>query len=211
MGAAGELPVDPHQVARLGDLGGEDELVLPEAHLQGGFISAHGAFHQGPRTTSWALLGSGRLAFRSMSSVRRAGSRLPQLAPILTGFPRSMAMRIISAKCSSLCRPRPRVPGLMRNLSRASAIFGYLRRRRCPLKWKSPTRGTSAPSARSLLLISGTAFAASSSFTVRRTISLPARWSSRTWAVVASTSRVGVLVMDCTAMGWAPPMGTRPT
>jgi len=47
LGAAGELPVDPHQVARLGDLGGEDELVLPEAHLQGGFISAHGAFHQG--------------------------------------------------------------------------------------------------------------------------------------------------------------------
>ena len=29
--------------------------------------------------------------------------------------------------------------------------------------------------------------------------------------MVASTSWVGVLVMDCTATGWAPPKGTRPT
>lgn len=47
LGAAGELPVDPHQVARLGDLGGEDELVRPKAHFQGGLVGARRAFHQG--------------------------------------------------------------------------------------------------------------------------------------------------------------------
>jgi hypothetical protein len=59
--------------------------------------------------------------------------------------------------------------------------------------------------------ISGTAAAASSLFTVTRTICEPARASCATCAAVAAASAVSVFVMDCTTTGCPEPMGTPPT
>src|SRR5215470_13441662 len=67
------------------------------------------------------------------------------------------------------------------------------------------------PCARSRSLICGTAAAASSRSTVTRTISEPARASAATWATVAATSPVSVLVIDWTTMGAPPPTITPPT
>jgi hypothetical protein len=44
-----------------------------------------------------------------------------------------------------------------------------------------------------------------------RTISEPARASAATWATVASTSAVSVLVIDWTTIGAPPPTMTDPT
>ena len=54
----------------------------------------------------------------------------------------------------------------------------------------------------SAALISGTA---------TRTISHPAAWKSMIWAMVASTSQVLVLHMDCTVTAASPPTATFPT
>src|SRR6185369_558743 len=72
--------------------------------------------------------------------------------------------------------------------------------------------GTSTPRlSRSLAIISGTAAAASSVFTVTRTSCEPA-WASRaTWIAVASGSAVSVFVIDWTTIGWALPTRTPPT
>jgi hypothetical protein len=59
--------------------------------------------------------------------------------------------------------------------------------------------------------IFGTAAAASASGTATRTISHPAASSAQIWSTVAWTSRVSVLVMDCTGIGAFPPTGTFPT
>src|SRR5271165_6024831 len=67
------------------------------------------------------------------------------------------------------------------------------------------------PSASSAARIRGTAAAAAFSLTVMRTSSEPARASSATCRVVASTSAVSVLVIDCTTIGAAPPIVTWPT
>ena len=56
-----------------------------------------------------------------------------------------------------------------------------------------------------------TAAAASASGTATRTISHPAASSAQICSTVARTSRVSVLVMDCTEMGAGPPTGTLPT
>ena len=47
--------------------------------------------------------------------------------------------------------------------------------------------------------------------TAQRTISQPAEASAAICAVVASTSRVGVSVIDCTTTGAPPPIATPPT
>src|SRR3546814_11601986 len=57
----------------------------------------------------------------------------------------------------------------------------------------------------------GTAAAASGVLTVTRTSSDPARQSSATCFVVAATSAVSVLVIDCTTTGASPPTRTLPT
>src|ERR1700722_8342203 len=56
----------------------------------------------------------------------------------------------------------------------------------------------------------GTAFAASSLFTVTRTISEPARASAATCCTVLSTSAVSVFVIDCTTTGASEPTRTPP-
>ena len=71
--------------------------------------------------------------------------------------------------------------------------------------------GTSQPAARSRRLISGTACAASSTFTVIRTSSEPACASSRHCFTVPSTSAVSVFDMDWTTTGAPPPTVTLPT
>src|SRR5260221_7540312 len=71
--------------------------------------------------------------------------------------------------------------------------------------------GTLQPAASNRFLISGTAAAASGTFTVQRTISEPASASSRVCFKVDSTSAVSVLVMDCTTTGAPPPTRTCPT
>ena len=47
--------------------------------------------------------------------------------------------------------------------------------------------------------------------TETRTISAPTRSKDLICATVASTSVVRVFVMDCTAIGASPPIGTLPT
>ncbi len=71
--------------------------------------------------------------------------------------------------------------------------------------------GTLHPASSRRFLISGTAAAASGTFTVQRTSSLPASASSSVCCSVVFTSAVSVLVMDCTTMGAPPPTMMRPT
>src|SRR3954469_1252476 len=70
--------------------------------------------------------------------------------------------------------------------------------------------GTFTPKLRSVSTMRGTAWAASSVFTVTRTSSEPARARSIIWFTVAAESAVSVLVMDCTTIGWGPPTLTPP-
>ena len=127
-----------------------------------------------------------------------------------TGLRCRQAVSIIAANCGSRLLPRPTLPGLMRYLSSASAQAGCAASSLCPLKWKSPTSGTSQSAARSRSRTCGTAAAASSVLTVTRTSSEPASASSRTWRAVASTSAVSVLVIDWTTTGAPPPTVTAP-
>src|SRR5947209_12825227 len=71
--------------------------------------------------------------------------------------------------------------------------------------------GTVQPASVSRFLISGTAAAASGTFTVHRTISEPASASSKVCFSVESTSAVSVLVIDCTTIGAPPPTRMWPT
>src|SRR5215470_9559599 len=59
--------------------------------------------------------------------------------------------------------------------------------------------------------MAGTAAAAAAVFTVTRTSSEPASARALTWATVAATSAVSVLVIDWTTIGAPPPMTTSPT
>src|SRR5271165_4366382 len=68
--------------------------------------------------------------------------------------------------------------------------------------------GAVTPRAANRSRIRGTAAAASSRSTVRRTISEPARASAAIWRAVASTSAVSVLVIDWTTTGAPPPTVT---
>ena len=95
---------------------------------------------------------------------------------------------------------KPTLPGLMRYFARASACRGDRRGAGGRYSGNRPrggrgSRGVEAPR------ILGTAAAASSRSTVIRTISDPARARAATWATVASTSAVSVLVIDWTTRG----------
>src|SRR3990172_5948800 len=60
-------------------------------------------------------------------------------------------------------------------------------------------------------LISPSFSAASLTGTATRTMSQPAASSDQIWSSVASTSRVSVLVMDCTVIGASPPIMMEPS
>ncbi len=115
------------------------------------------------------------------------------------------------ANCESCFDPLPTLPGLIRYLASARAQSGHSVSSLWPLKWKSPISGTWQPAASSRSRIGATAAAASSLLTVMRTSSEPAAASAATWATVAATSAVSVLVIDCTTIGAPPPMATLPT
>ncbi len=128
-----------------------------------------------------------------------------------TGLPYSIAFSIITANCASRLLPLPTLPGIDPVLRERRAQSGYSASSLWPLKWKSPTSGTPQPSASSRSRIAGTAPAASAVLTVMRTSSEPASASALTWATVAATSAVSVLVIDCTTTGAPPPIGTPAT
>ena len=73
--------------------------------------------------TSRASRGSASAAFSSISSVRTAWSSEPQLTPMRTGLPLSLATWMIVAKCSSW-RLAPTFPGLIRYLASSAAVSG---------------------------------------------------------------------------------------
>ena len=77
---------------------------------------------------------------------------------------------------------------------------------RLALKWMSAITGIGERRT-----ISGSASASSIFGTAQRTTSQPALASAAICAVVASTSRVGVSVIDWTTTGAPPPMRTPPT
>jgi len=70
--------------------------------------------------------------------------------------------------------------------------------------------GTRRPRLSRPSTIRGTAAAASSLFTVTRTISEPASARAATCSMVPATSAVSVLVIDCTTTGTSQPMRTCP-
>ena len=138
-------------------------------------------------------------------------SRLPQLTPMRTALSSSIAVRIMKANLSSPLAPLPTLPGLIRYLASAFAQSGYSFSSRSPLKWKSPTSGTSQPISSSRRRMSATWAAASGELTVMRTTSEPACASWYTCSTVAAASAVSVLVIDCTTTGASEPTKTWPT
>ena len=158
------------------------------------------------RITSSASSGCARAWFSSIIRASNSGSSEPQFTPIRTGLPCSIAFSTMVENWSSRFEPCPTLPGLMRYLSSTCAHSGTWVSSLWPLKWKSPTRGTFTFICSSRLRIAGTCLAASSVFTVMRTISEPARASAATCSAVDLASSVSVLVMDCTRMGASPPM-----
>ena len=77
------------------------------------------------RITASAASGSARCAFSSIIRASRSASRLPQLTPMRTGLPYSMAFSIITTNCGSRLLPLPTLPGLIRYLASARAHSGY--------------------------------------------------------------------------------------
>src|SRR6267143_1042423 len=128
-----------------------------------------------------------------------------------TGLSLRQAISIRVANCSSRLAPRPTLPGLIRYFASARAQSGCSARSLWPLKWKSPTKGTSQPMASSRSRMRGSCAAASAVLTVTRTTSEPARASSATCAAVLWRSAVSVLVIDCTSTGAPPPISACPT
>ena len=74
--------------------------------------------------TSRASRGAASLAFASIRSVSSCWSREPQLTPMRTGLPCSIAARMIVVKLASWYLP-PTLPGLIRYFASAAAISGY--------------------------------------------------------------------------------------
>ena len=123
----------------------------------------------------------------------------PEFAPIRIGIPAAFAFL---TTCSTFSGP-PMFPGLMRTAATPASIALSAR---LALKWMSAITGIGARRT-----ISFSASASSSFGTAQRTTSQPADASAAICAVVASTSRVGVSVIDWTTTGAPPPIRTPPT
>ena len=130
---------------------------------------------------------------------RRCSGSEPEFAPMRIGVPRSWARR---TTCSTLSAP-PMLPGLMRTAATPASIA---RSASEALKWMSAITGTCERSTSS-----GSASASGRPGTATRTRSTPASTRRSIWAIVASTSCVLVVVIDCTVTGDPPPIGTPPT
>ena len=95
------------------------------------------------------------------------------------------------------------LPGLIRT---AATPWSIAFSARLALKWMSAMIGTGENRT-----IFPSASASSVFGTATRTISQPALTSAAICAVVAATSCVFVVVIDCTTMGAPPPISTPPT
>src|SRR5215218_4428254 len=146
-------------------------------------------------TAAWTSASTG-LSFSS--SCRCLGSE-PEFTPTRIG---TRAARALSTTSPVFSWP-PMFPGLMR-MQWAPASIALSAR--VWLKWMSAITGIGDSST-----IVASARTSSSRGTAQRTRSPPASAMSRIWRSVASTSAVSVLVIDCTATGAPPPIGTPPT
>ena len=95
------------------------------------------------------------------------------------------------------------LPGLIRTAATPASIAFSAR---LALKWMSAITGIGLRRT-----MRASAFASSIFGTAQRTTSQPAETSAAICAVVASTSRVGVSVIDWTTTGAPPPIATLPT
>ena len=121
------------------------------------------------------------------------------MAPIRIGIPAFFA----AATTSSTLSGPPMLPGLIRTAATPASIAFSAR---LALKWMSAITGIGLSRT-----IRASASASSVFGTAQRTTSHPAEASAAICAVVASTSRVGVSVIDWTTTGAPPPIATLPT
>src|SRR5215211_8401606 len=112
------------------------------------------------------------------------------------------AARAASTTAATRSGP-PMLPGLIRTAATPASIAFSAR---LALKWMSAITGIGL--SRTMRL---SASASSDFGTAHRTTSQPAEARAAIWAVVASTSRVSVSVIDWTTTGAPPPSGTLPT
>ncbi len=131
--------------------------------------------------------------------LRRSFWREPAFTPILTGTFRSLR----APTTSFTFHLAPMFPGfILRPSTPCSKASSARRQSKC----MSAIRGIFTD-----CFILPSALAAVLSGTASLTISQPSRSSARICLTVALTSRVSVLVMDCTETGLPPPTGTGPT
>src|SRR4051794_21763426 len=149
-------------------------------------------------TNSTAAVTSASTEFSRSSSCRCLGSE-PEFTPMRMGTPASLALAATSATLSG----PPMLPGLSR-MQWAPASIDL--RARVWLKWMSAITGIGDCS--TIVLRASTSL---SRGTAQRTRSPPASAIAWIWRIVASRSAVSVLVIDCTATGAPPPIGTSPT
>ena len=126
-------------------------------------------------------------------------SREPELTPIRIDMPASLAQSTTALTFLAL----PILPGLILKASAPARVAAMANRWS---KWISAIRGIKIS-----FLMARMASAAWWSGTATLIISHPALCKRLIWETVASTSAVGVVVMDCTETGAIPPTGTFPT
>ena len=102
----------------------EHEMYTFEDKLNGESLTLRPEATSASRITASEGWGVARFAFSSIMRASRSASRLPQLTPMRTGLPYSIAFSIITANCGSRFDPLPTLPGLIRNLARERAQSG---------------------------------------------------------------------------------------
>ncbi len=133
---------------------------------------------------------------RSTRGVKRSSMRFSSSAYCSSPYSLT-AKRLLSAK----------LPGLMRTFSTCKAASMAA----SGMKWMSATMGTLQPTAQSPSRMALRLAACLGVGAVMRSSSQPSRTMARHWATVAAVSRVSVVHMLCTRIGWLPPMNLSPT
>ena len=127
----------------------------------------------------------------------------PWFTPMRSATPRR---RHISMRRSNSPFEVRKLPGFMRTLSTTSAAIIAISGVKC----MSATMAAVHPSLRSCSMIGPSASPSFLPCAVRRTISAPASAMRFVCSTESATSAVGVLVIDCTAMGCVEPILTPP-
>jgi hypothetical protein len=89
-----------------------------------GALRAADAERPAPRASRPRRLRRGALRVVVHHPREQSASRLPQLTPMRTGLPYSIAFSIITANCGSRFEPLPTLPGLMRYFASAARSPG---------------------------------------------------------------------------------------